>query len=147
VQVAAILRAKGHGIRTVQPWSPLSVAVHRLREPPAVGALVVTGVEHGFSGVLSERDVITALRRYGASALSVKVDEVMMRHAPTCTPSDTIDTATKAVTRTRSRHLPVLENGDLVGIISIGDLVAARIHNMQLETDVLRDMYLVARQR
>lgn len=144
MKIEAVLRAKGRSVRTVQPWAPIIGAVHRLAGPPQIGALVVTGVEHGFTGLLSERGIITALRRHGGAALNLAVEDVMARHVPTCAPADSITTAMLDVTRTRHRHLPVIEHGELVGIVSIGDLVAARLEEMQLETGVLRDLYLAA---
>ena len=147
MKIEAVLRAKGHSVRTVQPWTPLGAAVHKLAQPPQVGALVVTGVEHGFTGLLSERDIVLALHRHGAPALQLRVDDVMSRHVPTCSPGISITTAMLDITRTRHRHLPVIESGELVGIVSIGDLVAARLGEMQLETEVLRDLYLATHSR
>jgi CBS domain-containing protein len=109
--------------------------------------VVVTGVAVGLSGLLSERDVISAFRRHGTSAMKLPVREVMATHVPTCTPHDSVRTAMMVMTRTRHRHLPVLDHGALVGIVSIGDLAACHIADMRLETDVLRDLYLAARAR
>jgi CBS domain-containing protein len=141
VKIEALLRLKGHSVRTVQPWAPVSAAVTRLAGPPRIGALVVTGVERGFTGLLSERDIVTAFHRRGPSVLNQPVSEVMSRHVPTCGPEDNITAAMVKMTHTRYRHLPVLRDGELVGIVSIGDLVRARLEEMQLEAGVLRDLY------
>lgn len=145
--IEAVLKAKGRDVVTVQPWTPVAVAVHRLVGPPRIGAVVVTGVAHGFTGLVSERAIVAALRRHGASALKLQAREVMSIHVPTCAPNDSIGAAMAEMTRTRHRHLPVLDRGELVGIVSIGDLVAARLADMQLETDILRDLYLAAHTR
>jgi CBS domain-containing protein len=147
VKVEEILRLKGRSVRVVQPWTPIGAAVRKLKEPSPLGALVVTGVEHGFTGVLSERDVVGALHRYGMSALEMRVEEAMSRHVPTCSPGENINAVMARISRTRYRHVPVLDGRDLAGIVSIGDLVAAKLGDMRLETDVLRDLYLGASAR
>lgn len=147
MKIEALLRVKGHSVRTVQPWTPIGAAVTRMAGPPRLGALVVTGVAHGFTGVLSERNIVAALRRHGVSVVNEPVREVMTRHVPTCGPQDTVATAMVTMTHTKHRHLPVLDDGELVGIVSIGDLVRARLDEMQLETGVLRDLYWAAHAR
>jgi CBS domain-containing protein len=145
MRIEAILGAKGHTVYTVQPWTSVAAAVHRLVGPPQIGAVVVTGVAHGFTGLITERDVVGALRRHGSGALKLPVRELMAAHVPTCSPRDSVRDAMAKMTHTRHRHLPVLDRGELVGIVSIGDLVASRITDLSLETDVLRDLYLSAR--
>ncbi|MBO0851450.1 MAG: CBS domain-containing protein [Pseudonocardia sp.] len=145
MKVESILRSKPHQLETVQPWSSVESAIARLTGPPSIGALVVTGVEHGFTGMLSERDIIRSLARYGPETLHKQVRDVMSRHVPTCSPTDDLAHAMVEVTRTRYRHLPVLDRGELVGIVSIGDLVRARLEEMSLEAGVLRDLYLMGR--
>lgn len=145
MKVEAILRSKRHQIETVQPWSSVESAIARLTGPPSIGALVVTGVERGFTGLLSERDIIRSLARYGPETLHKQVRDVMSRHVPTCSPQDDLAHAMAEITRTRYRHLPVLDRGELVGIVSIGDLVRARLEEMSLEASVLRDLYLMGR--
>lgn len=145
MKTEAIIRSNKALVRTVQPWTPVRTAIDLLAGPPRIGALVVTGVEHGFTGVFDERDLTVALHRHGARLLDMRVEDVMTRDVPTCTPSDNITFGMVEMTRTRRRHLPVTENSDLVGIVSIGDLIRARLDEMRLETGVLRDLYLASR--
>jgi CBS domain-containing protein len=145
MKIDAVLRKKGNSVRTIQPWYTVRTALDRLTSTPTVGALVVTGVEHGFTGLLSERNIISGLNRYGADLLDMQVSRIMSRYVPVCAPFDNITYAMVEMTRSKHRHLPVMDNGELVGIVSIGDLVRARLDEMQLETGVLRDLYLATR--
>jgi CBS domain-containing protein len=142
VKVESILRDKGHQVSTIQPWASVREALTRLVGPPAIGALVVTGVPRGLSGMISERDLVRELRRHGPGLLDLRVSDLMTHHVPTCAPGDSINKAMMLMTRSRYRHLPVLDDGELVGLISIGDVVRARLAEMELETRVLRDMNL-----
>jgi len=145
MKVESILRAKGHQVTTIQPWATVEQAVNLLIGPPKIGALVVTGVPHGFTGMITERDIICGMRLHGASLLGMKVSEVMTHHVPTCTPTDTLSEVMMVMTRTRYRHVPVLDHGDLVGLVSIGDVVRGRVDEMELEAGVLRDLHMARR--
>ncbi len=146
MRVADILKIKGDAVVTVHSWTPLNSAIDLLAGPPAIGALVVSDDGHGqVSGVVAERDVIRGLHRRGASMLDRTVAEVMVRGVPVCSPEDTISALMATMTRSRHRHMPVLSGGVLCGIVSIGDLVRHRLDEMQLETDVLRDLYVASR--
>lgn len=142
MKVESILRVKGHQVTTVQPWATVQQALTRLNGPPRIGAVVVTGVPRGISGMISERDVIRGLRTHGEELLGMPVSEVMSRHVPTCSPTDYVSTVMVQMTRSRYRHVPVLTAGELVGLISIGDVVRARLDEMELEAGVLRDLYM-----
>jgi CBS domain-containing protein len=142
MKVESILRAKGHQVTTIQPWFTVEQALSHLIGPPRIGALVVTGVPHGFSGMISERDIVRGMRLHGQRLLTMPVSDIMLHHVPTCAPSDSIADVMVTMTNSRYRHLPVLLEGDLVGLISIGDVVRARLDEMELETGVLRDLYL-----
>jgi CBS domain-containing protein len=142
MKVESILRVKGHQVTTIQPWSTIGEAVNRLLGPPRIGALVVTGVPRGLTGMIAERDIIRGLRQYGPKLLEEKVSELMAHHVPTCTSNDTVSQVMVTMTRTRFRHLPVLDDGELTGLISIGDVVRSRLDEMELETSVLRDLYI-----
>jgi CBS domain-containing protein len=146
VNVEHILEAKGRSVETVRPWATLAEAVRRLAGPPKIGALVVCGdVERRLVGLLTERDVVSALAVNGPGLLQRTVGEVMSRDVPTCAPDDTLTQVMAQMTRLRFRHLPVVSGGRLVGLISIGDVVKHRLREMELETGVLRDLYHAAR--
>lgn len=142
MKVESILRAKGRSVTTIQPWSTIADAVDRLHGPPRIGALVVTGVPRGFTGMITERDVIRGLKMHGSALLEQRVSTLMTHHVPTCSPDDTVATVMRQMTRTRYRHVPVLDHGELSGLISIGDVVRSRLDEMELETGVLRDLYV-----
>jgi len=141
MRVAHVLAAKGADVEVVRPDAKVLLAVHRLRMAN-VGALVVTRDGVRVEGVLSERDIVRGLARHGADLLDMSVVAVMTRSVPLCSPDDTLTTVMAQMTRTRNRHVPVVEDGRLCGIVSIGDVVKHRLEEMELETSVLRDAYL-----
>jgi|tagenome__1003787_1003787.scaffolds.fasta_scaffold19278519_2 CBS domain-containing protein len=144
MKVEAILRAKGHAVETIRPDAKVQMAVHRMRMQN-VGALVVCRDGERVEGVLSERDLVRGLARHGADLLEMSVVAIMSRNVPTCGPEDSLAFVMDQMTRTRQRHLPVLDAGTLCGIVSIGDVVKHRLEEMELETHVLRDAYLTHR--
>ena len=144
MRVEAILRGKGHAVETIRPDAKVQMAVHRMRMQN-VGALVVCRDGERVEGVLSERDLVRGLARHGADLLEMSVVAIMSRNVPTCGPEDSLAFVMDQMTRTRQRHLPVLEAGTLCGIVSIGDVVKHRLEEMELETHVLRDAYLTHR--
>jgi CBS domain-containing protein len=141
MKVESILRTKGRQVSTIQPWATVEEAVDRLAGPPRIGSLVVTGVVRGLTGILRERDVVRGMGRHGAAVLDMRVSEIMTYRVPTCAPNDSVVLVMSLMTRTRHRHIPVLDQGELVGLVSIGDLVRARVDEMELEIGVLRDMH------
>jgi CBS domain-containing protein len=141
MKVESVLRTKGRDVVTIQPWSTIGDAVDRLLGPPRIGCLVVTGVPKGLSGMITERDIIRGLKRFGRSLLEQRVSELMLRRVPTCAPGDPLAQVMVTMTDTRLRHIPVLEDGELAGLVSIGDVVRARLDEMELEAGVLRDLY------
>jgi CBS domain-containing protein len=142
MKVESILRTKGRKVATIQPWSTVEQAVSQLNGPPKIGALVVTGVPRGFTGMMTERDVIRGMKMHGAKLLGMRVSEIMTHHVPTCTPTDSIAEVMSTMTRSRYRYIPVLDQGELVGLVSIGDVVRGRVDEMELETGVLRDLHM-----
>ena len=144
MRVETILRGKGHAVETIRPDAKVQMAVHRMRMQN-VGALVVCRDGERVEGVLSERDLVRGLARHGADLLEMSVVAIMSRNVPTCGPEDSLAFVMDQMTRTRQRHLPVLEAGTLCGIVSIGDVVKHRLEEMELETHVLRDAYLTHR--
>lgn len=140
--VQSILRAKGSQVETIQPGAMVVTAVQRL-VTMGIGALVVSDDGQGVLGVLAERDVVRALAKHGARMMSLRVSDVMSRAVPVCSPEDTISSAMAEMTRSRNRHLPVVDQGRLCGLISVGDVIKHRLEEVELEALVLRD----ARQR
>jgi CBS domain-containing protein len=136
--VKAILSAKGSGVDTIEPNTNLAAAAKRLAER-RIGALVVTGADHRIVGILSERDIVQELAVRGAAALDMPLTDVMTRKVMTCGPSDTVSSLMERMTQGKFRHLPVVEQGRLIGIVSIGDVVKHRLEQMEREQSALRD--------
>ena len=139
MRVADILTHKGPGVETIRPDAKVLMAVHRLRMQN-VGALVVSRDGLRVEGVLSERDVVRGLTRHGADLLDMSVVAVMSRGGPVCSPEDSLSLVMSQMTRTRNRHVPVVEDGLLCGIVSVGDVVKHRLEELELEALVLRDV-------
>jgi CBS domain-containing protein len=146
MKVDAILEAKGRRVHTVRRGTGVAQAVEAMAAR-GIGALVVSSDGEQVEGVISERDIVRALGRAGVVLLSMRVGEIMSRDVPVCSPQDTITHVMAEMTRTRHRHLPVVEDGKLRGIVSIGDVVKNRLEELELETAVLRDAYITRRQR
>ena len=104
-----------------------------------IGAVVVTDKSGHIAGIVSERDIVHALAKEGVECLDRPVSEIMTREVLTCTAGDTIDELMSRMTARRCRHLPVVSDGGLAGIISIGDVVKHRLHELQIEQTALRD--------
>jgi CBS domain-containing protein len=136
MKIADILDTKGRTVHTVLPWLTVAETVDRLGKL-GVGAVLV--YDDGIKGIVSERDIVRALRRHGAALLTMRVSEVMTRFVETCTPDETVAHAMARMTTGRYRHLPVMAGGRLEGMVSIGDLVKHRVREMEIETGVLRD--------
>ncbi|MCG8442509.1 MAG: CBS domain-containing protein [Caulobacterales bacterium] len=103
-----------------------------------IGALVITGAGGELRGVVSERDIARAIARHGAAALDQSVDHIMTSKVVTAAPNDTIDVMMGCMTERRIRHLPVLEQGRLVGLVSIGDIVKAKIEAAEAENEAIK---------
>lgn len=144
MKVRDILKAKGESVETIRPDATLDLAVHRLAGL-GIGALVVSADGAHMEGVLSERDVVRELARAGTRAPESTVAAAMSRVVPVCSPDTSIKEAMAEMTRSRHRHLPVLEDGVLCGLLSIGDVVKHRLEEMELEASVLRDAYIAHR--
>lgn len=140
MNVEDILGVKGRSVETVKPATPVAVALHKLTTLN-IGALVVSADGERVDGVVSERDVVRGLNKQGARLLDLTVGDLMLRRPPVCGPHDSLQSVMAAMTRTRQRHMPVVDAGKLVGIISIGDVVKHRLADMELQTNVLRDAY------
>jgi CBS domain-containing protein len=131
MRISDVLRTKGDQVTTVKPTTTVSRLVATLGDHN-IGAAVVTDNSH-LVGIVSERDVVRGLRERGAALLSATVAEIMTSDVLTCSPEDTVDRLAEIMTERRHRHMPVVRDGKLVGIVSIGDVVKSRIS--QLETD------------
>jgi CBS domain-containing protein len=141
--VKAILSHKGGDVFTIDPTVTLSVAVKTLAEH-RIGALVVTSPDKQVAGILSERDIVRALAQRGPGALEDAVGQVMTRKVVTCTESDTVAELMERMTAGKFRHLPVVESGRLVGLVSIGDVVKHRLGEMEHESNALKEYILTA---
>jgi CBS domain-containing protein len=132
------LTQKGRDVVSIEPTADL-VAVIRTLADRRIGALLVTDLDKGVIGILSERDIVRALAEHGASVLGRTVEEVMTRKVVTCSEADTVGEIMERMTTGKFRHLPVIEGGELVGIVSIGDVVKYRLAEVQRESEALRD--------
>jgi CBS domain-containing protein len=109
-----------------------------------IGAVVVLDEQRQLAGILSERDIVRGLARFGNAVQEMSVGELMTKDVLTCATSDTLDSLMTVMTDNRVRHLPVLEAGTLVGIITIGDIVKARLDETTMQVDSLRDYVMAA---
>ncbi len=139
MSVSALLARKGSHVTTIRSTDSIGKAIHLLHDE-RIGALVVTDRWGRLAGMFSERDVIHALAEKGPKALDDEVHEFMSPDVTTCAPDDRIDTVMAIMTAHRIRHLPVMEDGRLVGLVSIGDLVKHRLDEKEIETHVLLDI-------
>lgn len=145
MKVQSILKTKGRSVEITAPDADLRLVLHRL-SALGIGALVVSPDGRAVVGTISERDIVRALNKHGADMLDMQAKEVMSRRVPTCSPDDLLQHVMEEMTRSRHRHIPVVDDeGALCGIVSIGDLVKHRLEEMELETSVLRDAYLARR--
>jgi CBS domain-containing protein len=133
-----ILSAKGIEVLTIEPTATLAAAVKILGQR-RIGALVVTGADRRIVGIISERDIVRVLDEKGTAVLDTPVAEAMTRKVVTCTQGETIAEIMERMTGGKFRHVPVVEQGRLVGIISIGDVVKARLGELAQEHEALRD--------
>jgi len=143
VTVKAILEAKGHEVTTLGPNERLSEAVRLLAEK-RIGALVVTNGDRKIVGIISERDIVRMLGRDGAAALDLSVRDVMTPKVNICNEHHTVNEVMEIMTRGRFRHLPVEKDGQLDGIISIGDVVKRRIEDFEREAEDIRSYIATA---
>ena len=137
MNVETILRDKGDWVATIRPNATIAAAIDMLNRE-GVGALVVSQDGGGVAGVLSERDIVRALGRHGEDLLSRAVEEIMTRDVITCEPGDTVGELMSEMTNRRIRHLPVVVEGKLRGIVSIGDVIKNRLDEVEFEASSLR---------
>ncbi|MGZ5377652.1 MAG: CBS domain-containing protein [Mycobacterium sp.] len=136
MRIADVLRNKGASVATITPETSVSgllteLSVHN------IGAMVVVSPD-GVIGIVSERDIVRALQERGADLLRLPVSEIMTTFVATCTPNDSVDSLSVLMTTKRVRHIPVMENGRLTGIVSIGDVVKTRMEELEATQEQLQ---------
>src|ERR1700749_407693 len=141
--IESILRRKGADVATIAPEASIKRAADWLRAKN-IGAIVVTS-DDAVLGLISEREIVHAFSRYGETAGSMPVKEIMQYGVTTVSPDESINRVMNLMTHHRVRHMPVLREGKLVGIVSIGDVVKYRLEDLELETNLLGDAYNAAR--
>ena len=144
MKVADILRIKGSVVKTVAPQETALLLSGHLRAAQ-IGALVVSADGNSIDGIVSERDLAYGLATHGARLPTIPISELMTKAVVVCSPEDSIADVMKLMTQRRIRHVPVKDGDQLVGIISIGDVLKHRLGELQVEADVLRDYAAAAR--
>ncbi|MDQ8697223.1 CBS domain-containing protein [Hyphomicrobium sp. LHD-15] len=138
MNVASILKLKGRAVSTVRPNASLLDVAKKLGTKK-IGAIVVVGENGNVAGIISERDIIRAVSERGAPALGLMVSEVMTRTVVSCRETSEIDELMETMTKGRFRHMPVIEDDALVGIISIGDVVKFHVAEVEMEVSAMRN--------
>ena len=137
MNAATILKAKGRDVVTVRPDMTLEEAAHLLAKR-GIGCVVVVERRNVPAGILSERDIVREIALGGVGRLQASVADCMTRTVHSCRLSDTIDQLMAEMTARRIRHIPVLEDGEMIGLVSIGDVVKLRIAEAEMETEAMR---------
>jgi CBS domain-containing protein len=135
--VSDILKAKGGNVVSVTSQQPVGEALAKMAKH-RIGAVLVLDPSGGIAGILSERDLVRAMHNNGKSVFDKLVGDLMTTPVVTCSPKDPVGAIEGMMTSQRFRHVPVLEDGKLIGIVSIGDVVKARIEEAEAEVDALR---------
>jgi CBS domain-containing protein len=137
MNLAAILKYKGGSIVSIPPATTISDVIKVLAEK-RIGAVLVCDADERVAGILSERDIVRTLGEHAAATFDMTADQLMTRSLKMAAPDTTVAQAMEMMTDGRFRHLPVMDNGRLVGLVSIGDVVKARISQQEHEVDSLR---------
>jgi CBS domain-containing protein len=135
--IAAILKHKGKQVSAVAPTATIASVTQELAAR-RIGAVLVMDAADRLLGIVSERDIVASLAEHGAATLEMTAGQLMTRAVTTATPGTTVAEAMGIMTAGRFRHLPVVEHGALLGIVSIGDVVKARIMQQEHEVDTLK---------
>ena len=141
MKIGDVLKRKGSGVVTMRSDSSIDTVVRRMRLE-RIGAVIISPDGKSVIGILSERDILHALAEHGTALLALKAEDLMTRDVVTCSREDTLQSVMVKMTQRRIGHLPVVEQGQLAGIVSIGDAVKSRLEEVELEANVLRDSYL-----
>ena len=139
--VSQILRTKAGGVTTIAPDATLREAAELLADR-RIGALIVSPDGKKVSGIISERDLVRELGKRGTDCLNDKVKQVMTRQIYGCKPGDLADQVLRVMTDRRFRHMPVMDGDEMIGLISIGDVVAARLSELEHEKEALTGMIM-----
>lgn len=140
MNIAQILKTKGRAVATARPDSTLSEIIARLTQKK-IGAIVVVGDNGEVVGILSERDIIRQLAERGSAALKEPASKSMTTAVVSCQETSTLDEMMELMTQGRFRHVPVIEDGALVGIVSIGDIVKHHVAEVEMEVSAMRDYF------
>ena len=138
MNVSSILKVKGKSVATAKPDETVEAVAQKLAARK-IGAIVVVGDGGLVVGIISERDIIRTISEKGAAALQLPVDDVMTKSVMTCSEASTIEQMMAVMTQGRFRHVPVIDDGALVGIVSIGDVVKHHIAEVEMEVTAMRD--------
>src|ERR1700675_3420770 len=141
--ISIILASKGREVVTIAPSASLASAVGLLVEK-RIGAVLILGADRRVVGILSERDVVRALAERGAGALEEPVSQTMTRKVSTCNENESVFNIMERMTDDRSRHVPVVDQGKLVGIVSIGDVVKHRLQEMERDSAAMHNYILTS---
>jgi CBS domain-containing protein len=141
--VSIILAGKGREVVTIEPSARLADAI-QLLAGKRIGAAIVLGADRRIAGIISERDVVRSLAERGAAALDEPVSGTMTRKVETCNEGETVANIMERMTAGKFRHMPVVDQGRLIGIVSIGDIVKHRVHEMERESVAMRDYIMTA---
>ena len=142
MNVKAILAAKsrnlGGDIISIEPTADLTAAA-RLLDARRIGAVVIRGAGGRLAGILSERDIVRAIAEHGTAALTLPISQVMTRNVATCGEDDDIASIMERMTAGKFRHMPVVAKGELIGLVSIGEVVKQRVEEIERESEAMRD--------
>ena len=137
-KVSSVLKHKGHGVVTVAADQTVTAIVKVLTQH-RIGAVPVVNEQGQIIGIISERDIIRGMAQHADAVLTLAADRLMSRDVKTCSSEDQLDDLMEVMTRQRIRHLPVVADGALHGIVSIGDVVKQRLEEVQSEAEELRN--------
>ncbi len=140
MNIAQILKAKGRAVATARPDSTLAEIITKLTQKK-IGAIVIVGDNGEVVGILSERDVIRRLADQGHAALQEHASQIMTASVISCQEASTLEEMMEVMTQGRFRHVPVIEDGALVGIVSIGDIVKHHIAEVEMEVTAMREYF------
>jgi CBS domain-containing protein len=144
MSVADIVKTKGRAVKTIRPDETAKALAEHLKDE-RIGAMIVSHDGSALDGIISERDLAYGLAIYGDKLPSMSVSELMTKRVIVCAPQDSIVEVMNVMTQRRIRHLPVKDGEQLIGIISIGDVLKHRLGEIQLEANVLRDVAVARR--
>ena len=141
--VSGIVANKGREVVSIEPNASIADAV-RLLAQKRIGAAVILGADRRLAGIISERDIVRVLAERGAAVLDEPVSRTMTRKVESCSENETVAQIMERMTQGKFRHMPVVDQGQVVGVVSIGDIVKHRLHEMERESTAMRDYIMTA---